>query len=160
MTSRGGHSAILLPNGDVLMVGGYGTPGYPDLAPAEIYNPISGTFSAAGAYVGRGGCDFCAPATLLADGTVLFPGHYPAQIYDPVTNTFSVAGMMISDHSTAALLLSGKVLFAGGDNGRSTSAELYDPVKGYVHFHREHGVVEGLAYPQPVTQRHGLDHRR
>ena len=130
MTSRGGHSAILLPNGNVLMVGGYGTPGYPDLAPAELYDPISGRFSAAGAYVGRGGCDFCAPATLLADGTVLFPGQYPAQIYDPVTNTFSVAGMMISDHSTAALLLSGKVLFAGGDNGRSTSAELYDPVRG------------------------------
>ena len=43
---------------------------------------------------------------------------------------FSVAGMMISDHSTAALLLSGKVLFAGGDNGRSSSAELYDPVRG------------------------------
>ena len=43
---------------------------------------------------------------------------------------FSVAGMMISDHSTAALLLSGEVLFAGGDNGRSTSAELYDPVRG------------------------------
>ena len=109
---------------------------------------------------GRGGCDFCAPATLLADGTVLFPGQYPAQIYDPVTNTFSVAGMMISDHSTAAVLLNGKVLFAGGDYGRSSSAELYDPVRGHVHFHREHGVVEGLAYPQPVTQRHGLDHRR
>ena len=130
ITPRGGHSAILLPNGNVLMVGGYGTPGYPDLAPAELYDPISETFSAAGAYVGRGGCDFCAPATLLADGTVLFPGQYPAQIYDPVTNAFSVAGMMTSDHTTAAVLLNGKVLFAGGDNGRSSSAELYDPANG------------------------------
>lgn len=131
MTSRGGHSAILLPNGKVLMVGGYGTPGYPDLAPAELYDPISGRFSAAGAYVGRGGCDFCAPATLLADGTVLFPGQYPAQFYDTGTNTFSVAGMMMSDDSTAAVLLNGKVLFAGGEAlGRSSSAELYDPVRG------------------------------
>ena len=113
------------------MVGGYGAPGYPDLAPAELYDPISGTFSAGGVYVGRGGCDFCAPATLLADGTVLFPGQHPAQIYDPVTNTFSVAGMMMSDHSTAALLLNGKVLFAGGEDlGRSSSAELYDPARG------------------------------
>ena len=61
---------------------------------------------------------------------MLFPGQYPAQIYDPVTNAFSVAGMMISEHTTAAVLLNGKVLFAGGDNGRSSSAELYDPVRG------------------------------
>jgi len=113
------------------MVGGYGTPGYPDVAPAELYDPISGTFSAAGAYMARGGCDFCAPATLLADGTVLFPGQYPAQVYDPVTNAFSVAGMMISDHSTAALLSSGNVLLAGGEDlGRSSRAELYHPASG------------------------------
>src|SRR6185436_10808944 len=87
-----------------------------------------GTFSAAGAYVGRGGCDFCAPAVLLADGTVLFPGQSPAQVYDPVSNTFSPSGMMISELSTAAALMNGQVLFAGGEGlGRLASAELYDP---------------------------------
>jgi hypothetical protein len=128
ITARGGHTAILLSNGTVLIVGGYGTASYPNVAAAEIYDPASGKFTAGGAYVGRGGCDFCAPAILLADGKVLFPGQYPAQVYDPVTDAFSLSGMMISDPSAAALLTSGKVLFAGGEGlGRSSSAELYDP---------------------------------
>ena len=131
ITARGGHTAILLLNGKVLIVGGYGTGSYPDVAPAELYDPTSGTFTAGGAYVGRGGCDFCAPATLLPNGTVLFPGQYPAQTYDPISNAFSASGMMISDHSTAALLRNGKVLFAGGEDfGRSASAELYGAATG------------------------------
>lgn len=122
-TARGWPTAILLASGNVLVVGG-GTA-------AELYDPDSGMFSATGPYVGHGACDFCAPSTLLADGTVLFPGQYPTQIYDPVTNWFKVAGMMISDHSTAALLPNGQVLFAGGEDlGRSSSAELYDPTIG------------------------------
>jgi hypothetical protein len=131
ITARGDHTAILLPTGKVLMVGGYGTAGFPNVAPAELYDPASGTFIATGPYVGRGGCDFCAPATLLPDGTVLFPGQYPAQLYDPIRDTFRAAGMMISDHSAATLLTNGTVLFAGGEDfGRSSSAELYDPVRG------------------------------
>ena len=128
-TARGGHTAILLPTGKVLVIGGYGTGTYPDIAPAELYDPASRTFSAAGGYVGRGGCDFCAPSVLLADGTVLFPGRYPAQVYDPKSDSFTPSGMMISDQSAGVTLTNGKVLFAGGaDIGRSSSAELYDPV--------------------------------
>ncbi len=131
ITARSGHTAILLANGKVLLVGGYGTSSYPDIAAAELYDPATGIFTPGGSYVGRGGCDFCAPATLLPDGRVLFPGQYPAQLYDPITNSFSPGGMMISDHSTATLLTNGKVLFAGGvDFGRSSSAELYDPATG------------------------------
>lgn len=131
ISARGGHTAILLLSGEVLIVGGYGTGSYPDVAPAEVYDPASGTFTAGAAYVGRGGCDFCAPATLLPNGTVLFPGQYPTQVYDPIANAFSAGGMMISDHSTAALLTNGKVLFAGGEDiGRSASAELYEPATG------------------------------
>jgi hypothetical protein len=128
-TARGGHTAILLPTGKVLIIGGYGVGTYPDVAPAELYDPASGTFSSAGAYIGRGGCDFCAPSILLADGTVLFPGQYPAQLYDPRSDAFSPSGMMISDQSAGVALTNGKVLFAGGAPiGRSSSAELYDPV--------------------------------
>jgi hypothetical protein len=128
ITARGGHTAMLLPTGMVLVLGGYGTRAYPNVAPAELYDPATGSFKAAGAYVGRSGCDFCAPAILLHDGSVLFPGQYPAQLYDPSTDSFSANGMMLFDQSTAAILRSGQVLFAGGEAlGRLANAELYDP---------------------------------
>jgi hypothetical protein len=128
MTSRGGHTAILLPTGAVLVIGGYGTRAYPEVAPAELYDPATGTFEAAGRYVGRGGCDFCAPSVLLHDGTVLFPGQYPAQVYDPVSDSFSPSGAMSTELSAAAALMNGQVLFAGGAPlGRSANADLYNP---------------------------------
>src|SRR5262245_15351670 len=126
-TARGGHSAILLSTGAVLVIGGYDTRAYPDIAPAELYDPAAGVFKAAGAYVGRGGCDFCAPAVLLPDGTVLFTGQQPAQLYDPVSDSFSASGAMSTELSAAAPLTSGQVLFAGGEPlGRSASAQLYN----------------------------------
>jgi hypothetical protein len=132
LTARGGHTAVLLLTGKVLIVGGYGSHTYPDIAPAELFDPASEAFSAAGVYVGRGGCDFCAPSILLADGTVLFPGQHPTQLYDPATDAFSPSGMMISDESAATALPNGTVLFAGGEtdySGRIPNAEVYDPVR-------------------------------
>ena len=127
-TARGGHTAILLATGKVLIVGGYGWNTYPDIAPAELYDPVTATFASAGNYVGRGGCDFCAPSVLLADGGVLFPGQYPAQLYNPASDVFSPIGMMAHEESTAAVLMNGQVLFAGGETvGRMADAELYDP---------------------------------
>src|SRR5439155_7160819 len=105
IAATGFHTALLLPSGQVLIVGGSGVGTYPNnTAPAELYDPAVGVFTAAGPYVGRGECDFCAPSVLLPNGAVLFPGQYPAQIYDPISNAFSAGGMMISDHSTATLL--------------------------------------------------------
>jgi hypothetical protein len=128
ITARSGHTTIVLPTGAILVVGGYGTRAYPNVAPAELYDPASETFKAAGAYVGRGGCDFCAPAVLLHDGTVLFPGQSPAQLYDPVSDSFSPSGVMSAEVSAAATLINGQVLFAGGESlGRSARAELYNP---------------------------------
>jgi hypothetical protein len=130
--ARGGHSAILLANRSVLIVGGYGN--YPTVAGAELYDPVTGTFAVTGAYLGSGACDFCAPAILLADGRVLFAGQHPAQLYDPAAGAFSLTGTMIySCDDAATRLTNGKVLFAGGEGdecGRSSSAELYDPATG------------------------------
>ena len=131
IAARGGHSAVSLPNGNVLIVGGSGIAGYPNIPPAEVYHPDTGTFTAAGAYVARDGCDFCAPAIPLRDGRVLFTGQYPAQIYDPVTNLFTATGMPLFDDSGAVALLDGRGLLAGGETfGRSALAEIFDPARG------------------------------
>jgi len=53
------------------------------------------------------------------------------ELYDPSSDTWSEAGRlaMARVYHTATLLLSGKVLFAGGqgNSGILSSAELYDP---------------------------------
>lgn len=134
VTAQVGHTAILLPNGKVLIAGGVTV--YPTAAPAEVYDLSTGTFAPTGAYAGTGLCDFCPPAVLLPNGSVLFAGQSPAQLYDPVSGTFSLTGAMADpDHSTATLLMNGKVLFAGGVSvARSSTAELYDSAAGTFGF--------------------------
>ena len=91
--SRASHTATLLPDGRVLVAGGYNG-AY--LATAEIFDPGTGRFSATGSMnEGRSGHT----ATLLGDGTVLVTGGNgdgwsflaSAEVYDPVTGRFSRA---------------------------------------------------------------------
>ena len=140
---RAWHTATLLPNGKVLLVGG--SPSWPPTAAvatsAELYDPATNTFSATGslAFARRGGH----AATLLSDGKVLVtggddvnvqsaPGRVEAEIYDPNTGRFTPTGpMTMARTAHAAVLLSnGKVLVAGGQNLAGNTAELYDPVTG------------------------------
>jgi len=129
--ARSGHTATLLPGGNVLMAGGG-----PKVA--ELYDPASGWFTATGSMV-----DFRSfqTATLLQDGRVLMTGgmvgsqiQASAEIYDPKTGTFTATGSMASDRvdHTATLLPDGRVLIAGGDDGHEalSSAELFDPKTG------------------------------
>jgi hypothetical protein len=139
--ARGGQPATLLPDGRVLIAGGCGAvnPATDDcltlLASAELYNPVTGTWSATGSMtVGR----FLDTATRLLDGRVLVAGGDSsgtgAELYDPTTGTWSRTGSMnvgssLSFPGFATLLLDGRVLVAGlGPNG--ASAELYDPTTG------------------------------
>ena len=135
------HTATLLQNGQVLVVGGFGPHdgGIGWLASAELYNPTTNTWSSAGTMaVPRQGHT----ATLLPNGKVLVVGGYggtgaagsclaSAELYNPTTNTWSSAGDMATprEHHTATLLQNGRVLVAGGENlnGQLAWAELYDP---------------------------------
>ena len=132
---RGLHTAIMLASGKVLILGGGGSAPYPAVPPAEVYDPATGVFTATGSYGGSGACDFCPPAVLLADGTVLFAGQDQAQVYDPATGLFSLTGTASPCLSAATLLQDGKVLFGGGECiGKLATAELYDPAVHAFHF--------------------------
>lgn len=151
-TPREGHTATMLRDGRVLVVGGSDN-GAHTLDSAEVYDPASGAFSRAGhlnqprvAHV----------ATLLHSGKVLIagggrgsmPGGYisydTAELYDPETRRFARMRVhMIFDRVGAAAvrLNDGRVLIVGGKSGRIVtsrhsnlasltplnSAEIFDP---------------------------------
>ena len=144
-TARSRHTATLLPNGKVLVAGGF-EGGVGALSSAELYDPASGTWSATGSLTTARAYH---TATLLPNGKVLVVGGTPdpdffgvvfssAELYDPASGTWTTQPFIGSLHTarelhTATLLPNGKVLVAGGDDGSGnslTSAELYDPALG------------------------------
>ncbi|MBN2503460.1 MAG: Ig-like domain repeat protein, partial [Anaerolineales bacterium] len=138
--SRNGHTATMLPDGRVLVVGGKIYDGnYQLTGTAEIYDPVANSWSpAASMSVER----IFHTATLLNDGRVLIAGggryynsniHASAEIYDPAANTWnSVDSLSVArTEHTATLLNDGTVLVAGGHDGEGgihSTAELFDLV--------------------------------
>lgn len=127
------HQATRLPDGRVIVTGGFG--GATAASSAEIYDPASGTWSTAASMA----ADHTPHnATLLSNGKVLVTGGFgtstatTAEVYDPAANAWSATGPMmeVRQYSSATALPDGRVLVAGG--GPSTfepkaSTELYDP---------------------------------
>jgi hypothetical protein len=146
---RAGQAAAALPDGRVLVAGGYayGTePSNPGDS-AELYNPDSGkwTVTAFLNFPRAGGLS----ATLLTNGEVLVAGGYDGgsfptnsaqlstELYNPIAGTWTVTGPMNTARAqhTATLLPNGQVLVAGGVLGEygdavDNTAELYNPATG------------------------------
>jgi hypothetical protein len=133
---RAGHTATLLPDGRVLLVGGRN--GAQELATAELYDPSTGAFTATAAMTTLRGLH---AATLLADGRVLVTGcaipcnSAIAELYDPGAGAFAVADTP-STAGTATLLADGRVLTTGGGCAAdgSAAAQLFDPGTGMFSF--------------------------
>src|SRR5262245_8916592 len=130
-TARANHTATLLLDGRVLIVGGDKT------GTAELYDPTTGTFTPTGnGTTGHGALTSVyirhSTATLLVDGHVLSTGGTRPEVYDPATGSFTATGNMGNNQLAATLLTNGKVLFTGGTNGETdccaiaAKAELYD----------------------------------
>jgi len=96
--ARNGHTATLLPDGHVLVVGGQCCT-EPAVASAELYDPVNGTWSGTGAL---GEARRNHTAVLLLNGKVLVyggdrgnsrsPGIGTAELYDPVTGVWVATG--------------------------------------------------------------------
>ena len=150
-TARSGHTATVLPDGRVLVVGGnhdnqlteplgFGVrPASQDSV--EIYDPATGAWQRAAPLIQARRFH---TATLLRDGRVLVTGgesnfHWMAlpggnsEIYDPASNTWAQAAPILHtgahSGSSATLLPDGRVLVIGGAdvNDNFVRAQVYDP---------------------------------
>lgn len=138
-TPRDAHAAAALPDGRVLVAGGW--TGRSMTATAEVYDPSTDRWTAAGEMIeARTG----PVAARLPDGRVLIVGGTggtraplaSAEVFDPATMTFSTAERMSVPRTShaAVVLADGRVLITGGRSSRGGSplraAEIFDPATG------------------------------
>ncbi len=140
--ARFAQTAALLPNGKVLVAGGEYilSPGFAGvLSSAELFDPLSDTFSPTGDLTTARCCAGSTETQVLGNGKALVLGGFGAEagdLYDPATGTFSATGNLNIRRGvpSASLLPDGRVLVAGGaitlpDGTAATTntAETYDP---------------------------------
>ncbi len=141
-------SASSLPDGRVLIAGGYNTV-LGSLNTAEVFDPETQTFTLLPGRLEVPRELFT--ATTLTDGRVLIVGGFnthrgrtqaSAEVYDPKTQKFMPTGSLAEDRfgQCAVQLADGHVLVAGGTHwfvGHPgvplASAEIYDPATGRFH---------------------------
>jgi N-acetylneuraminic acid mutarotase len=135
------HTATLLDNGKVLVVGGRDSYDFP-VAKAELYDPAKRSWSYTGSLDQERNAH---TATRLNSGKVLVVGGEDylhlrlgsAELYNPATGTWSTTGSLEIERSahTLTLLVDGKILATGGAHWTTYQdsiaiTEVYDPKTG------------------------------
>jgi hypothetical protein len=142
ITFRGGHPAVLLPQGQLQFLDGTvlqdGRVFFAGRNSAEIYDPTAGTFMPTGTYAHTEASTWTT-RTLLLDGRVLLTGSVgtpqrffgATELFDPKTGTFKKTGAMHGYSDTPGLgilLADGTVLIVQWNfDIAGDVAELYDP---------------------------------
>jgi hypothetical protein len=138
---RSGHSAVLMPDGSVLIIGGVDATGTMGVRQLELFSLVGGFVAPMSAVLpeNAGLIDFT--ATTLPDGRVLLTGGRTAPGGPPVATAFilqlntdtSSVDIVATDRLTvpraghsATLLCDGTVLITGGTT-TSAPAERYNP---------------------------------
>ncbi|MBK8038201.1 MAG: tandem-95 repeat protein [Verrucomicrobiaceae bacterium] len=134
--ARSGHSATLLPNGKVVVIGGLGTSS--TLSSVEIYDPAAGTWSTSTASLAT--ARKYHTATLLADGRVVIVGGSSSadaalasvEIFASNSPAWSATGTKATTGAAAqpVMLPDGKILVLSGGNPNPATADLYNPATG------------------------------
>ena len=138
--SRVGHAAVVLPTGEILVIGGTDDAGF-TLNTAEIYDPTSGLWTSTLGTMGTARAE--GRAALLWTGEVLVCGGKSssglpvgaAELFDPVSQAFApTVGAMQAPRLAHDLtpLGDGRVLLTGGLTSGFVvlgSTEIYDPVQ-------------------------------
>ena len=129
VTPRSMAAAAVLPDGRVLITGGYPSGGDGATSSAELFDPATSTFSATAAMTTSRAEHTMA---LLPDGRVFVsPGasRYSVELFDPTTRTFGVAGEMSSwSFGFATALPDGRVVVFGGSSlGDHGAAAVWEP---------------------------------
>ncbi|MBI4248700.1 MAG: hypothetical protein HY611_04285 [Elusimicrobia bacterium] len=134
--ARYNHTATLLPNGNVLVAGGFRQGSY--LSTAEIFVTTAGVWMGAKSLSATRALH---TATLLTNGNVLVVGGFnesaqqylnSVEAYSYKTDQWSAKTVMTNARfrHTATLLSGGDVLVTGGDDGggEMASVERYNPI--------------------------------
>ncbi|MGD0092945.1 MAG: kelch repeat-containing protein [Planctomycetota bacterium] len=148
-SARHNHTATLLKDGKVLLIGGAFSPMWDGRA-CEMFDPATNTTLAAPP---MSYSRFNHTATMLGNGLILVTGGFDVQdgtpqwtceVYDPTAGTWTTTGNMIQGRAAhaATVLKNGQVLVTGGFSAPTTSSggppggiggarpgvvELYDP---------------------------------
>ena len=182
VTAQRGHTSTLLDDGTVLIAGGYmdgavlinGEYRFSGgIAPAEIYDPLSGTFRE----LAESGWATFGTATSLTDGRIFLTGTSKllettvTEIYDPKKKAFAHTGSLtgflgyLAGYSTTALA-NGDLLLTGGTDDPDessttlpTAAAFYHPGTGFFSGNEPHEHSTSVPHWHSAAGRLGADRR-